>query len=65
MSQQLISYEDIKARGIKASMVTLWRWERANRFPRRVTISHQKVAWLESEINQWLAARIESRAVAA
>lgn len=62
MSQQtLIPYESLAAKGIVASKVTLWRWERANQFPRRVTISHQKVAWIQSEVEQWLAERIAAR----
>jgi predicted DNA-binding transcriptional regulator AlpA len=56
MSQQtLIPYESLTAKGIVASKVTLWRWERANRFPQRIAISHQKVAWLESEVDRWLS----------
>ncbi|MCP1852113.1 MULTISPECIES: helix-turn-helix transcriptional regulator [unclassified Bradyrhizobium] len=61
MSQTLISYESLAAKGIAASKVTLWRWERARQFPKRVTISHQKVAWLESEVDAWLQARIAAR----
>lgn len=59
--QVLIPYESLVAKGIAASKVTLWRWERADRFPKRVTISHQKIAWVESEVNAWLAARISAR----
>ena len=65
MSPRLISYEDLKAKGVDASMVTLWRWERAGRFPKRVALSHQKVAWVESEIDAHIAARIAARLVAA
>jgi prophage regulatory protein len=61
VSQTLIPYESLAAKGIVASKVTLWRWERANRFPKRVPISHQKIAWIDSEIDQWLADRIAAR----
>jgi Predicted transcriptional regulator len=62
MSQQtLIAYKDLAAKGIDASMVTLWRWENAGKFPKRVTISHTKIAWIEGEVNAWLADRIAAR----
>ncbi|GLR91312.1 helix-turn-helix transcriptional regulator [Bradyrhizobium iriomotense] len=61
MSQTLLSYSDIVKRGVGASKVTLWRWERAGRFPRRVALSSQRVAWVESEIDAWLADRIAAR----
>jgi prophage regulatory protein len=61
MSQTLLSYSDIVKRGVGASKVTLWRWERAGQFPRRVVLSPQRVAWIESEIDGWIAARIAAR----
>jgi prophage regulatory protein len=61
MSPKLIDYSGLAAKGISASMVTLWRWERAGKFPRRVRVSHLKVAWVESEIDQHIASRIAAR----
>ncbi|WP_439925588.1 helix-turn-helix transcriptional regulator [Nitrobacter sp. JJSN] len=61
MSQKLIDYADLADRGINASMVTLWRWEKAGKFPKRVRISHLKVAWVEDEVDQHIAARIAAR----
>ncbi|MBN8963028.1 MAG: AlpA family phage regulatory protein [Rhizobiales bacterium] len=61
MSPKLIDYSDLAAKGINASMVTLWRWEKAGKFPRRVRISHLKVAWVESEVDAHIAARIDAR----
>lgn len=67
MSQPtLIPYESLAAKGIVASKVTLWRWERAGKFPKRVALSHQKIAWVASEIDAYLTNRIaDRRAVAA
>jgi predicted DNA-binding transcriptional regulator AlpA len=37
------------------SPVTLWREERAGRFPKRRKITARRVGWLESEIREWIA----------
>ena len=41
--------------------VTLWRWERAGQFPKRVKLGPHAVGWIESEVNDWLAQRAEDR----
>ncbi|TFV70501.1 AlpA family phage regulatory protein [Bradyrhizobium frederickii] len=61
MSQQLIAYEGLSPKGIVYSKVQLWRLERAGKFPQRVKLSPQRVAWIESEIDEWIAARISAR----
>ncbi|HEY1399958.1 MAG TPA: AlpA family phage regulatory protein [Terriglobales bacterium] len=40
-----------------ASYATLWRWERAGKFPRRKKLGVRSVGWSESEIRAWLAGR--------
>ena len=42
------------------SRTTRWRLERTGKFPRRRRISHNAVAWLASEINAWIAERMEA-----
>jgi prophage regulatory protein len=37
--------------------VTLWRLERAGRFPRRRKISGKCVGWLLSEVTAWMRSR--------
>ncbi|WP_235884818.1 helix-turn-helix transcriptional regulator [Bradyrhizobium frederickii] len=61
VSQQLIAYEGLSPKGIVYSKVQLWRLERAGKFPQRVKLSPQRVAWIESEIDEWIAARISAR----
>ncbi|MGY3615938.1 helix-turn-helix transcriptional regulator [Bradyrhizobium sp. USDA 10063] len=61
MSQTLISFEALASKGIDLSKAQLLRLERAGKFPSRVTISHARIAWIESEIDQWIAARIAAR----
>jgi prophage regulatory protein len=36
---------------------TLWRLEREGEFPRRRRIVGHRVGWLESEVDEWIAAR--------
>jgi prophage regulatory protein len=55
-----IRLEQVKARtGLSRS--TLYAYIRDGRFPSSVTISDRCVAWVESEIDEWIAERIASR----
>ncbi len=48
----------------KLSRSTIWRLERAGRFPARRQMSLGRVAWVESEVNAWLSSRAPVGAVA-
>ena len=39
------------------SQMTLYRWERAGRFPMRYKLGPNSVAWKESEVLSWIANR--------
>ncbi|MFK5947997.1 MAG: AlpA family phage regulatory protein [Methylococcales bacterium] len=41
------------------SRTTIWRLERANKFPARVSISTANVGWLYTEIIEWMQTRGE------
>ncbi len=43
------------------SRVTLWRWERAGRIPKKVIIGPNVSGWVEAEIEEWWAAKSEGR----
>lgn len=58
-SIRLLSYGQLRERGITYTKNSLWRLERAGKFPRRV--SGGRVAWVESEIDEYLRARIAAR----
>jgi prophage regulatory protein len=60
--RRLLTYGDLKAIGISFSREHLWRLEAANKFPRRLYLSPQKIAWYEDEILAWLAERDAERA---
>jgi prophage regulatory protein len=60
VSVNLLDYDDLNARGIRLGRVQLWRLMRAGQFPRQVKIGSRN-AWVESEINAFIAARIAVR----
>ena len=41
------------------SRTTIWRLERAGKFPRRRQISQNAVAWLASEVQAWVDERAQ------
>lgn len=41
---------------------TIRRWVKAGMFPKPIPLGPNRVGFLQSEIEQWLAARIEARA---
>jgi prophage regulatory protein len=61
MSKRLISYAALASKGITYSKPTLWRKERAGTFPKRVPVGAARYAYVEEEIDAWVAALIASR----
>jgi prophage regulatory protein len=61
MSDRLLPYDRLKEKGITLSKCQIWRLERAGKFPQRVYPSAGRVAWVEREIDEHLAARIAAR----
>ena len=59
--QALANRADLARLGIKVSNSTLLRWEAAGRFPRRIRMAGTSVAWLLTEVEQWVADRAEER----
>jgi len=39
------------------SRVTLWRLEKAGKFPRRLNTSFSRIGWIEAEIDKWIETR--------
>jgi prophage regulatory protein len=52
--RKLISPAGLKEKGITAHGSTIWRAERAGRFPKRVYPTPGRKAWFEDEIDQYL-----------
>jgi len=56
---RIIRLKTVKARcGLSRS--TLYNRMAAGEFPRAVTLGARSVGWIESEIDAWIAARIEA-----
>jgi prophage regulatory protein len=60
----LIPFASLASKGISLSKCQVWRLEKDGRFPKRVQVSPARVAWVESEIDAWIAARINAREAA-
>ena len=41
------------------SVSQIWRLEKANKFPKRVHIGENRVAWIEAEVDAWMKTKIE------
>jgi prophage regulatory protein len=61
MSARLISYEDLKSKGIPYSKPHLWRLEKQGKFPKRVPIGAGRYAYVEEEIDAYIAQKIAER----
>jgi prophage regulatory protein len=57
----LLARADLRARGIHYSNPHLIDLERRGLFPGRVTLSPAKVAWVESEVDEWLSSHLAAR----
>jgi prophage regulatory protein len=58
---KLVSRDDLKRLGISYSNVHLLRLEDDGKFPRRLYLSPARVAWVHSEVLQYLARCIAAR----
>ena len=58
---KLLSYAEIRARGVPWSRPQLAKLESAGRFPRRVDFGPKTKRWLEHEVDQYLADRTAQR----
>jgi prophage regulatory protein len=57
----LLPYEKLREKGIPYSKPHLWRLEKAGRFPKRVPIGAGRYAYVESEIDDFIARMIAAR----
>ena len=40
---------------------TIWRLEKSGKFPRRLRLGGNSVGWLQSEVKNWIDARLAER----
>lgn len=62
MNKQQSRYIRIKElqQKIPLSRTTFWRLEKEGKFPKRVQLGSNSVAWLESYIDQWIEEKAHS-----
>jgi prophage regulatory protein len=48
-------------RRVPYSEAHIWRLEKAGKFPRRVRLGANRVAWVESEVNKWVSSKLQER----
>jgi len=58
---RLLRLPEVRLRVGGLSKVALWRMRRQGRFPEPVRLSAGAVAWLESEIDNWIAVKVADR----
>lgn len=61
MSATLLPYNSLQAKGVIYSRMHLRRLERDGGFPKHVRVSANRIAWVEAEVDAWIAARIAER----
>ena len=59
--RRLIPYEALKTKCIMYSKPHLWRLERAGKFPKRVPIGAGRYAYIEAEVDEYIAQKIAKR----
>jgi prophage regulatory protein len=60
-AQKLIPFQALREKGITHSKSTLWRLERANKFPKRVPVSAGRYAYIEAEVDKHINYLIAKR----
>lgn len=56
MIPKLITAKELYAM-IPYSSVHIWRLEKKGEFPRRINLGRNRIAWLETEIAEWLESK--------
>jgi prophage regulatory protein len=59
---RLLDFKELKStRGIHFSRSHLVRMEIESKFPKRVPLGANRVGWVETEIDEWLAEKLANR----
>jgi len=60
--RRLLTFADLKERGIPWTRMHLGRLEAAGKFPQHIKLGENSVAWFEDEIDDFLEAKAAARA---
>jgi prophage regulatory protein len=59
---KIITFDQLGSiKGIFYSRDHLRRKVKADEFPKPITVSDRRIAWIEAEVDAWLAARVAQR----
>lgn len=61
MSHKLLTFPELRGRGVLLGRRQLDRLEAEGKFPKRVRISERRVGWLLGEIDDYVAGKIANR----
>ena len=59
--RRLLTFADLKERGIPWSRVHVGRLEAAGKFPQHIDLGENSIAWFEDEIDDFLEAKAAAR----
>jgi prophage regulatory protein len=59
-SDRLLTIEEVGSR-LRLSKPTIYKLIRQGQFPKQLRLCANKVAWIEREVDDWIAARAEAR----
>ena len=60
-SRRILSYEDLKNKGIKFSRQWILHLTKEGKFPKSVKLGESSVGFLEHEVDAWIDGLIEQR----
>jgi prophage regulatory protein len=58
---KLLTLEMLRERGIDYDRSHLWRLSKRGDFPKPVNVGPGRIAWVASEIDAWLRAKVDAR----
>lgn len=65
MAQEKNTYRIIRKpellKKVGLSYPTIWRKEKAGKFPKKVTLGENSCGWIESEVDEWISSLAEAR----
>jgi prophage regulatory protein len=59
--RRLLTFADLKARGIPWTRMHIGRLEAAEKFPQHIDLAENSIAWFEDEIDDFLEAKAAAR----
>lgn len=59
-NDRLLTIEEVGSR-LRLSKPTIYKLIRQGQFPKQLRLCANKVAWIEREVDEWIAARAEAR----